>query len=105
MPVLVVMFENCTPDGGGGGGGLFAVPELPPPPPQLTAAPAQAASAAARHAFPAPRLMSLVAIPEPQTVFARLAPLVRCHRSAVERLSLDRLVRRIGHERFGVPLA
>src|SRR5688572_25558404 len=104
MPVLVVMFEHCGSGGGGGGGLPVSGGSSPPPPPQLTAAPAHRASAAARQVGTTRRITLLVAVTEPEAVLLGIAPLVRSDRLAVERLGLDRFVRRVGHEELRIPL-
>src|SRR5688572_8029542 len=104
MPVLVVMFENCGSGcGGGGGPPVSGGSSPPPPPPQLSAAPAHRASAAARQVGTTRRITLLVAVTEPHAELLRLAPLVGSDRLAVERLGLDRFVRRVGHEGFRIP--
>src|SRR5262245_15316152 len=102
MPVLVVMFLNCSSATTGGGGGL-PDPDPPPPPPQPAAAPARTASAAARHAVPARAVMSLRAIAEPEADLKRLAPLVGRDRATVERLRLDGLVGEVRPVDLAVP--
>src|SRR5262245_8175944 len=109
MPVLRVMLVNCGAGGSGVGGGLpdegGPSSPPPPPPPQLAMALASTASAATHHSGVLRRVISLVAISDPDPGLPRLTPLVGSHRRAVERLGLDLLVGRVRHKGFGQPLA
>src|SRR5262245_44418995 len=129
IPVLLVIFENCSAAGGGappGPGGRLPpdCPALPPPPPPLQAASmptrpaAHARSIVARHIDRASSF-AIASLHRPAgDRFAspllqieryadagrpRIPPRIDGAVGAVERFGLDRLVRRVRYEEFRVP--